>query len=417
MKNQKPDKPGPMALLALALLVSSLFLAACGTPDSTPVPSDTPKPTGTQRPTFTPTSLARATKKATPTAKATQAPATATDTPEAKETEAAEATPTATEETPTPETSGSGRPSPRLRGTLILPIFDTNNQTYHLYRMDLASGEMEKWIEQASQPSITSDGTRIAWRSWDPDQRGLLSRPIEGGDIWPMITFAEAARPDWEPHTARPDSKPGEDRFVFPSRQEPDRTSRLYLYTGDGDEPFIEVRSHGSPVAGRVPTFLPDGRIVYQGCQENACGLFAMNLDGTNPLRLTQFKDDTAPAVSPDGTQIAYTSFSSGYWQISVVNADGSGQRRLTDDWFWNGLPTWAPDGKYILFLSNRDENWPNNLGKSTKSELSLWIMDADGRNQRQVNDLAFQVDGAPAGVAEHEAWGWIEERMIWLAE
>jgi hypothetical protein len=291
---------------------------------------------------------------------------------------------------------------------LIFPVFDTTDQTYHLYQLDLASGKRAKFIQQASQPAVTWDGTRIAWRSWKPDQRGLLSRLLNGTDIWQMITYTEAARPDWAP-----DNK----RFVFPSRQEPDRESRLYLFTGIGEEPFIEIQRQGSPIIGRAPAFLPDGRIVYQGCVENACGLLLMDADGTNPKQLTEFLDDTAPAVSRDGKKVAYMSKNSGYWQVNVVNADGSGQHPLTDDWYWNGLPVWSPDGKYIIFVSTRDENWPDTFVLSPNTNFRLWVMDADGGNQRPLNDFSFKLDGIPAGVPADETWGWTEEKLAWVAD
>jgi Tol biopolymer transport system component len=132
-------------------------------------------------------------------------------------------------------------------------------------------------------------------------------------------------------------------------------------------------------------------------------------------LQLTEFQDDTAPTVSPDGRQIAYMSRNSGYWQVNVVNADGTGLRRLTDDWYWNGLPTWSPDGRYILFVSSRDENWPDNFQLSENSQFRLWVMDADGGNQRPLDDVTFRVDGVPAGVPAEQVGGWIEERMVWL--
>ena len=170
----------------------------------------------------------------------------------------------------------------------------------------------------------------------------------------------------------------------------------------------------GKWIKGRAPAFLPDGRIVYQGCEGNACGLYVMNADGANPRQITIFADDTAPAVSPDGKRIAYMSRSSGYWQVIVVNVDGTGSRRLTDDWYWNGLPVWSPDGKYLIFVSTRDENWPDNFVLSENSRFRLWVMAADGTGQRVLNDFTFRLDGVPAGSQTFETLGWIDERLDW---
>ena len=383
------------ALITLVILISGLLLSACGS-----APTATPAPTGTLRPTFTPVTPEQPTAEPTLTAAPMQTPAGGdeTRTPIA-------ATEPAAVPSPSP-TAEAGGPLPELSGTLLFPIFDNSDVTYHIYRMDLASGQTEKFIEQASQPAVTSDGARVAWRSWDQEQRGLLSRPMDETDTWQMIGFSEAARPDWAADNQQ---------FVFPSRQEPDRQSRLYLFTGTGEEQFIELRTHGSPILGRTPAYLPDGRIVYQGCRESLCGLYLVDGDGANPRQLTAFKDDTAPAASPDGKRIAYMSKNSGYWQINIVNADGSAQQSLTDDWYWNGLPVWSPDGAYILFVSTRDENWPDNFQLSENTDFRLWIMDADGENQRPLSDSTFRMDGVPAGVPQDETWGWIEERLVWM--
>ncbi len=389
-------------------LLAVLLLAACGpTPTLPPPPTNTPLPTPTLRPTFTPTVLARVPETAEPTQPRPTATPTRGVAQEPTSTPP-EPTPTAPAYTPTPAATRAAGPAPKLSGLLFFPVFDPARRTYDIYRLDLAGGKMERFIEQASQPATTPDRKRIGWRSWKQDQRGLLSRPFDSPDTWTMIRFTEAARPDWAPDGQR---------FVFPSRQEPDRVSRLYLFTGIGDEPFIEIQRHGSPIVGRTPAFLPDGRIVYQGCVENACGLYLMDADGTNPKQLTEFKDDTAPAVSPDGKRIAYMSRVSGYWQVYLINTDGSGRHPLTDDWYWNGLPTWSPDGKYLAFVSTRDENWPDHfaLVDNAASKMRLWVMDANGGNQRPLNDFAFRLDGIPAGVPEHEVGGWIEERMIWI--
>jgi len=387
---------------SLILLALSLLLAACGSePIPTAAPTGTPPPAATARPTFTATAVAQATQEATATTQGAQADTTATARPAATRT--TRPSPTPPELTPTPAATRASGPAPTLNGLVLFPVFQ---QTYHIMGLDLATGQVTGLVAEASQPTVSLATVRLSWRSWKQDQRGLLSRPLLGGDIWEMIPYHEAARPDWSPDGSR---------FVFHSRQESDRESRIYLFTGAGEEPFVEIQRDGSPVIGRTPAFMPDGRIVYQGCMENECGLYIMDADGGNPQQLTSHKDDTTPAVSPDGRKIAYMSLQSDYWQVNVVNADGTGQRRLTDDWYWNGLPAWSPNGKQIIFVSTRDENWPDTFQLSENRLFHLWVMDADGQNQRRLSEFSFRLDGVPAGIPESEVAGWIEERLIWL--
>lgn len=63
---------------------------------------------------------------------------------------------------------------------------------------------------------------------------------------------------------------------------------------------------------------------------------------------------DDQPAWSPDGSRIAFTSDLTGNNEISIMNADGSGQRNLTNHSADDSAPAWSPDGGKIIFRSNR---------------------------------------------------------------
>lgn len=59
------------------------------------------------------------------------------------------------------------------------------------------------------------------------------------------------------------------------------------------------------------------------------------------------------PEYSPDGTKILYEVRATADWssnELWLMNADGSGKTRLTRDAVWEGFPTWAPDGRHLLF-------------------------------------------------------------------
>ena len=78
-----------------------------------------------------------------------------------------------------------------------------------------------------------------------------------------------------------------------------------------------------------------------------------MDADGQNPTRLTDnFSENFAPAWSPDGTKIVFTSGVRSDTDIYVMDADGSNVVRLTHDADFEEDPAWSPDGAKIAFRS-----------------------------------------------------------------
>src|SRR5207248_7885020 len=62
----------------------------------------------------------------------------------------------------------------------------------------------------------------------------------------------------------------------------------------------------------------------------------------------------TTPSWSPDGKELVFSGYDGGISDLFVVNADGSGLHRLTNDKYADLQPSWAPDGKTIAFATDR---------------------------------------------------------------
>jgi Tol biopolymer transport system component len=128
-----------------------------------------------------------------------------------------------------------------------------------------------------------------------------------------------------------------------------------------------------------------------QSKQSAQAGIFVMQADGSNQRRLSPAGEvDYAPAWSPDGTQLAFVrNVLEGvdhHNQIFVMEADGSNQRRLTQAGESNDSPVWSPDGTKIAFLRLSD------------FAPHLVVMNADGSGQRIISQSYTQPAWSPDG-------------------
>jgi DNA-binding beta-propeller fold protein YncE len=151
----------------------------------------------------------------------------------------------------------------------------------------------------------------------------------------------------------------------------------LRSFFGDGPERRAGPESLQGP--------LSNGEIVFNRSYDRGVDIWVIEPDGTNPRSLTQTEtvSELAPAWSPDGRRIAFVSCTecttSDIW---IMDADGGGLRRITNDAALDGAPAWSPDGTRIAYHSGPD------------GESAIYLIGVDGTGRRRLSQGA---DIAPA--------------------
>ena len=157
--------------------------------------------------------------------------------------------------------------------------------------------------------------------------------------------------------------------------------------------------------------------IAFVSERDGNMEIYVMDADGGNQQRLTNNPDnDWNPSWSPDGKRIVFRSNRDGHVhvihgiptsEIYVMDADGGNQQRLTENRVYDYSPSWSPDGKRIAFTSERDGN------------SEIYVMDADGGNQRNLTNNRHSDFGpawlnSPFSVSpvgkKFTMWGWLKQ-------
>jgi TolB protein len=167
------------------------------------------------------------------------------------------------------------------------------------------------------------------------------------------------------------------------------------------------AQSQTAPVAARsgAAAATPRSKIAFTSVlnrsRRESSELYVMNADGSGKRRLSRSPwvgtgtiVVASPSWSPDGRKLAFANrlgVAAGLChragpcndEIFVINADGSGLRRLTRNAAADGHPAWSPDGKKIAFLSRRDG-----------TGADVFVMNADGSDERNLTRKPGEEDG-----------------------
>jgi Tol biopolymer transport system component len=163
--------------------------------------------------------------------------------------------------------------------------------------------------------------------------------------------------------------------------------------------PAVSAQSNAATRAGTSRIAFLRGDLACRPADRCNDELYLINADGTGLRRLTQKNTargyDPVAVWSPDGRKLVFGKRPerSGaacrpvglcHEEIYVINADGTGLRRLTRNAVFDGSPVWSPDGRSIAFTRDRD-----------RQTVSIYVMNADGSDQRRLTLLPRR-GGAP---------------------
>ena len=239
----------------------------------------------------------------------------------------------------------------------------------------------------------TPSGDRMALVMWDTD--GTNPRRVYSDDVTVMgLEWSRDGR--WLAF--------GAGGFFGRRTTEP---AQIMIMRPDGSDAHAVTKGPGN--AG-FPSWSPDRtQIVYRLWTDNEQGEGLRIVDvPTGESTVLTREYDTLPIWSPNGDVIMFTRYASDErflydeFDIYTIRPDGTDLKRLTDAEGNDAHSFWSPDGNSILWSSSR-------FGFKDESPLvinqpqpyaELFIMDADGSNQRPLTDNQYE-EGTPAWLPE----------------
>lgn len=187
--------------------------------------------------------------------------------------------------------------------------------------------------------------------------------------------------------------------MTFAPRFSPDESRAVMsLSTGAGANIYLADIGSGrrtqltnTSSIDTAPCFSPNGgEIVFESDRGGTQQLYVMASSGGSARRIS-FGDGryATPVWSPRGDRIAFTKLVGGRFHIGVMSPDGSNERLLTASYIDEG-PTWAPNGRVIMFFRES----PGETGGPR-----LYSVDITGRNLKPVPTAGFASDPSWSGL------------------
>ncbi|MBI5183383.1 MAG: Tol-Pal system beta propeller repeat protein TolB [Nitrospinae bacterium] len=248
-----------------------------------------------------------------------------------------------------------------------------------IYIMDYDGYNIERLTNDKSivlSPAWSPDGREIAFTSYlhkNPDLYIIQANRLNKRSISKRPGLN--ALPVWSP-----DGK----RIALVLSK--DGNSEIYTMNIDG-KGLNRLTNHRGIDAS--PAWSPDGReIAFTSDRGGTPQIYIMDAEGEGKgvTRITYSGNyNDLPSWSPDGKLIVYTSRQNGCFEICVLDVRSRRSYILTGGYGEKENPTWSPDGRLIAFSLKE------------KGESNIYVMNADGTGQRRLTFLKGGVNYSPS--------------------
>jgi TolB protein len=295
-------------------------------------------------------------------------------------------------------------PGEQRAGAIAYSGWDGKSHAIHLVRTD-GSGSEEIARGTDGSPAWSPDGTQLAFVRCDPVTEGDCTVVVWEEGVERELTGIEYGDPAWSPD--------GREIALVRCDNVEDPACAVFVVPAEGGT-LRRVSRDG--VFGQ-PVWSPDGRsIAFQGFPRGSIAV--AGADGSGIVWWTDGSDSDAN-WSPDGRQLAFVRSERVVADLSrhgvyVIEADGTGARRITDGEASTASPAWSPDGSRLAFVQWTDT--------AECPASTLFVSDPDGSNPRRLTtyrewgaDPAWSPDGREIAFARvQECWS-EEEATLWL--
>jgi Tol biopolymer transport system component len=233
-------------------------------------------------------------------------------------------------------------------------------------------------------------GIENAFPAWSPDSSKLVFQSNRSGE-WHLYTMKPDGSDlrDLTPNLKdcrNPSFSPDGSKIVFYSAMS--GNDEIYVMGAGGGAPRNLTNN---PARDIHPHWAPDGKsILFNSLRDDpdAFDIYQMNADGSGVKRLTATKEDeTCAQLSPDGKHLVFLrGFGNGNNDIIVSDPDAKNAVNLSNTPFnAEGWPSWSPDGKRILYSSDRP------------GVYVIYVVNVDGSDLRALTDRMATSEDARA--------------------